>query len=75
MFILEKLVGRSDEDAALSEGYSLSVAENTKQWTWKLFIPRQLGTINTGNNVWGDHLSLHYHDLLKSLLRFQVCSA
>jgi hypothetical protein len=35
MFILEKLVGRSDKDAALSAGYSLSVAENTKQRIWK----------------------------------------
>lgn len=35
MFILEKLVGRNDKDAALSAGYSLSVAENTKQRIWK----------------------------------------
>jgi len=30
-FILEKLVGLNDKDAALAAGYSLSVAENTKQ--------------------------------------------
>jgi hypothetical protein len=35
MFILEKLVGRNDKDSALSAGYSLSVAENTKQRIWK----------------------------------------
>jgi hypothetical protein len=35
MFILEELVGRSDKEAALSAGYSLSVAENTKQRIWK----------------------------------------
>jgi hypothetical protein len=35
MFILEKLVGRNDKDAALSAGYSSSVAENTKQRIWK----------------------------------------
>jgi hypothetical protein len=34
-FILEKLVGLNDKDAALSVGYSLSVAENTKQRIWK----------------------------------------
>jgi hypothetical protein len=35
MFVLEKLVGLNDKDAALSAGYSLSVAENTKQRIWK----------------------------------------
>ena len=34
-FVLEKLVGLNDKDAALSAGYSLSVAENTKQRIWK----------------------------------------
>ena len=34
-FILEKLVGLNDKDAALVAGYSLSVAENTKQRIWK----------------------------------------
>jgi hypothetical protein len=34
-FILEKLVGLSDKDAALAAGYSLSVAENTKRRVWK----------------------------------------
>jgi hypothetical protein len=34
-FILEKLVGLNDKDAALAAGYSLSVAENTKQRVWK----------------------------------------
>jgi hypothetical protein len=33
--ILQKLVGRSNKDAALSAGYSLSVAENTMQRIWK----------------------------------------
>jgi Terminase small subunit len=35
VFILEKLVGLNDKDAALAAGYSLSVAENTKQRIWK----------------------------------------
>jgi hypothetical protein len=34
-FVLEKLVGLNDKDVALSAGYSLSVAENTKQRIWK----------------------------------------
>jgi hypothetical protein len=35
IFVLEKLVGLSDKDAALAAGYSLSVSENTKQRIWK----------------------------------------
>jgi hypothetical protein len=34
-FVLEKLVGLNDKDAAFAAGYSLSVAENTKQRIWK----------------------------------------
>jgi DNA-directed RNA polymerase specialized sigma24 family protein len=34
-FILEKLTGLNDKEAALVAGYSLSVAENTKQRVWK----------------------------------------
>ncbi len=33
-FLLKKLVGTNDKDAALAAGYSLSVAENTKQKIW-----------------------------------------
>lgn len=35
IFLLEKLVGLNDRDAALAAGYSVSVAENTKQRIWK----------------------------------------
>ena len=35
IFILEKLAGLRDKDAALAADYSLSVAENTKQRIWK----------------------------------------
>jgi phage terminase small subunit len=35
IFVLEKLAGLNDRDAALAAGYSLSVAENTKQRIWK----------------------------------------
>jgi phage terminase small subunit len=34
-FVLEKLTGLNDKDAAIAAGYSLSVAENTKQRIWK----------------------------------------
>jgi hypothetical protein len=34
IFVLEKLAGLNDKDAALAAGYSLSVAENTKQRIW-----------------------------------------
>jgi hypothetical protein len=33
-FILEKLIGQTDKDAALAAGYSLTVAANTKQKLW-----------------------------------------
>lgn len=34
-FLFGKLSGLNDKDAALAAGYSLSVAENTKQRIWK----------------------------------------
>lgn len=34
-FILEKLIGMNDQDAALAAGYSRSMARNTKQKVWK----------------------------------------
>jgi hypothetical protein len=33
-FLLEKLVGLNDKEAALAAGYALSIAENTKQKIW-----------------------------------------
>jgi len=35
LFLFGKLNGLNDKDAALAAGYSLSVAENTKQRIWK----------------------------------------
>jgi len=35
LFLFGKLSGMNDKDAALAAGYSLSVAENTKQRIWK----------------------------------------
>lgn len=37
-FICEKVLGMNDKEAALAAGYSLSVAENTKQKIWKPLV-------------------------------------
>jgi len=37
-FILEKLVGMNDKNAALLAGYSLGVSRNTKEKIWKLNV-------------------------------------
>ena len=52
VFILEKLVGLNDKDAALAAGYSLSVAENTKQRIWK---PRVCAEWERLRGVLGKH--------------------
>ena len=44
-FLLKKLVGLNDKDAALSAGYSLSVAENTKQRIWKPRVGAEWGRL------------------------------
>jgi hypothetical protein len=54
-FILEKLVGLNDKDAALSAGYSLSVAENTKrrpldEWQHLGFCSTRLRHSRIGRN-------------------------
>ena len=33
-FVREKILGLNDKEAALAAGYSLSIAENTKQKIW-----------------------------------------
>ena len=35
LFLFGKLSGLNDKDAAIAAGYSMSVAENTKQRIWK----------------------------------------
>ncbi|HXN22850.1 MAG TPA: hypothetical protein VOA41_08935 [Candidatus Dormibacteraeota bacterium] len=35
LFVYEKIFGSNDKEAALAAGYSLSVAENTKQKIWR----------------------------------------
>jgi hypothetical protein len=34
-FLCEKILGSNDKEAALAAGYSLSIAENTKQKIWE----------------------------------------
>jgi hypothetical protein len=41
LFLLGKLGGLNDKDAALAAGYSLSVSENTKQRIWKPKVLRE----------------------------------
>ena len=38
LFLFGKLGGLNDKDAAIAAGYSVSVAENTKQRIWKLRV-------------------------------------
>jgi hypothetical protein len=38
LFLFGKLGGLNDKDAALAAGYSVSVAENTKQRIWKPLV-------------------------------------
>jgi len=38
LFLFGKLSGLNDKDAAIAAGYSLSVAENTKQRIWKPLV-------------------------------------
>jgi len=45
-FIREKVLGMNDKDAALAAGYSLPVAENTKQKIWKPRVREEFERLN-----------------------------
>ncbi len=45
-FVREKVLGMSDKEAALAVGYSLSVAENTKQKIWKPPVRAEFERLN-----------------------------
>lgn len=47
VFVLEKLVGLNDKNAALAAGYSLSVAENTKQRIWNRRVSEEFERLTT----------------------------
>ena len=46
-FVLEKLVGLNDKNAALAAGYSLSVAENTKQRIWNRRVQEEFDRLTS----------------------------
>ena len=47
-FILEKLVGLNDKNAALAAGYSVSMAENTKQRIWSDKVRQEFERLKQG---------------------------
>jgi hypothetical protein len=62
-FVLEKLVGLNDKDAALSAGYSLRVAENTKRRIWKLQVRaewKQLQAVMVVTTLCRPPTTIHY---------------
>jgi hypothetical protein len=48
LFLLGKLSGLNDKDAALAAGYSLSVAQNTKQRIWKSRVRAEFERLQRG---------------------------
>lgn len=51
LFLFGKLGGLNDKDAALAAGYSLSVAENTKQRIWKPQVRAEYERVRQGLNA------------------------
>jgi hypothetical protein len=48
LFLFGKLGGLNDKEAALAAGYSLSVAENTKQRIWKPRVREEFERLQLG---------------------------
>jgi hypothetical protein len=48
LFLFGKLSGLNDKNAALAAGYSLSVAENTKQRIWKPQVRAEYERVRRG---------------------------
>ena len=48
LFLFGKLSGLNDKDAALAAGYSVSVAENTKQRIWKPRVHTEFERLQRG---------------------------
>ncbi len=48
LFLFGKLSGLNDKDAAIAAGYSLSVAENTKQRIWKPGVRAEFERLQRG---------------------------
>lgn len=51
LFLFGKLGGLNDKDAAIAAGYSLSVAENTKQRIWKPQVRAEYERLRQGMNA------------------------
>jgi hypothetical protein len=51
LFLFGKLGGLNDKDAAIAAGYSLSVAENTKQRIWKPQVLAEYERVRQGLSV------------------------
>ena len=48
LFLFGKLSGLNDKDAAIAAGYSVSVAENTKQRIWKSRVRAEFERLQRG---------------------------
>jgi phage terminase small subunit len=48
LFLFGKVSGLNDKDAAIAAGYSLSVAENTKQRIWKPRVRAEFERLQLG---------------------------
>ena len=48
LFLFAKLSGLNDKDAAIAAGYSVSVAENTKQRVWKPRVREEFERLQRG---------------------------
>ncbi len=48
LFLFGKLSGLNDKDAAIAAGYSVSVAENTKQRIWKPRVRAEFERLRCG---------------------------
>src|SRR5713226_4322328 len=48
LFLFGKLSGLNDKDAAIAAGYSVSVAENTKQRIWKPRVRAEFERLQSG---------------------------
>jgi hypothetical protein len=48
LFLFGKLSGLNDKDAAIAAGYSVSVAENTKQRIWKPRVRAEFERLQRG---------------------------
>jgi hypothetical protein len=51
LFLFGKLSGLNDKDAAIAAGYSVSVAENTKQRIWKARVREEFERVRLKSRI------------------------